>query len=82
MPGSIFEAFEFIDWFRAAFGGWRFVFSPSFRLEMRARWKHETRLRLVWDVVCGVAGIAFTLLLVYFLIGLFAGWNWMQRVVA
>lgn len=82
MPASIFEALEFIDWFRAAFGGWRFVFSTSFRRETRARWKHESAPRIVWDVLCGVAGIAFTLLLVYAVISLFAGWDWIQRLAA
>ena len=82
MPASIFEALEFTDWFRAAFGGWRFVFSASFRRETRARWKHESSLRIVWDVLCGLAGIAFTLLLVYVVISLFAGWDWIQRVAA
>ena len=79
---AIFEALEFIDWFRAAFGGWRFVFSASFCRETRARWKHESSLRIVWDVLCGVAGIAFTRLLIYVIISLFAGWDWIQRVVA
>jgi hypothetical protein len=82
MPASIFEALEFIDWFRVAFGGWRFVFSASFRRETRARWKHESVLRVIWDIVCGVAGITFTLLLVYVVISLFAGWDWIQRVAA
>jgi len=76
----IFEALEFIDWFRAAFGGWRFVFSPSFRCETRARWEQESWLRVVWDILCGIAGIAFTLLLIYVVISLFAGWDWIQRV--
>lgn len=79
MPTSIFEALEFIDWLRAAFGGWRFVFSASFRRETRARWRHESSLRIVWDMSCGVAGIAFTLLLVHVVISLFAGWGWIQR---
>ena len=82
MLASIFEALEFMDWVRAAFGGWRFVFSASSRRETRARWEHESWLRIVWDVSCGVAGIAFTLLLVYVVISLFAGWDWIQRVAA
>ena len=82
MPASIFEALEFIDWFRAAFGGWRFVFLASFRRETRARWQRQSLLRTIGDVVFGVAGIAFTLLLVYVVISLFAGWDWIQRVAA
>ena len=37
---------------------------------------------MVWDVVCGVAGIVFTLLLLYAVISLFAGWDWIQRIAA
>jgi len=69
----VIEAIEFIDWFRAVFGGWRFVFSPSFRQKTRARWKDESWLRIAWDVLCGVAGVAFSLLLVYVIISLLAG---------
>ena len=75
------EALEFIDWLRAAFGGWRFVFSTSFRCETRERWKRQSWLWIVWEVVCGVAGIAFTLLLVYVVVSLFAGWDWIQRII-
>lgn len=82
MPASILEALEFTDWIRAAFGGWRFVFSSTFRGETRARWMQESWLRVVWDIVCGVAGIAFTLLLAYVIISLFAGWDWIQRALA
>jgi len=82
MPASIFEAVEFIDWFRAAFGGWRFLFSTSFRRETRARWEDESWLRIIWDVLCGMAGIAFTFLLIYVVISLFAGWDWIQRFAA
>ena len=71
---AILETLEFIDWLRAAFGGWRFVFSTSFRRGTAVRWEHERWLRKFWDIVCGVSGIAFTLFLVYVLISLFAGW--------
>jgi hypothetical protein len=76
------EAPELIDWARAAVGGWRYLGSSEFRSETHARWKDESMWRVLWDVVCGVAGIAFTLLLLYVLISLFAGWNWIQRVAA
>ena len=82
MPASIFEALEFIDWLRAAFGGWRFLFSASFRWETCARWKDESTVRMLWDIVCGVAGIASTLFLAYAIISLFAGWDWIQRIAA
>lgn len=67
------EALEIIEWFVAAFAGWRFIFSPSFRRQTRARWKQATRLRVVTDIVCGIAGIAFTAFLIYFIVDLVQG---------
>jgi hypothetical protein len=80
MP-SLFDALEFTDWFRAAFGGWRFIFSASFRSQMRERWKHESWLYITADVLCGLAGIAFSLLIAYAVISGFAGWDWPQRAL-
>ena len=82
MPASFLEALEFINWMRAGVAGWRYLVSSSFRHETHARWKHESRARVLWDVVCGVAGIAFTLLIGYVVISSFTGWNWIQRLVA
>ena len=79
MPWSAFEALEFIDWFRAALAGWRFLFSSAYRGETRHRWSHESAFRVIWDISCGIAGIAFTLVLVWVLVALFAGWDWLTR---
>jgi hypothetical protein len=72
---SLFDTLEFADWFRATLGGWRFIFSPSFRRQMRDRWKHESWLYITMDVLCGLAGIAFSLLIAYIVIGGVAGWE-------
>ena len=77
----LFEAFEFIDWARAAIAGWRYLASSAFRRETHARWRDEgVSCRALWEVVCGVAGVAFTLFLLYVVISLFAGWDWIQRL--
>jgi hypothetical protein len=81
MPASVIEALEFIDWFRAAFAGWRFLVSASFRRQTLERWKNASWLRVFWDVMCGIAGFAFSWFLVYVVISLFAGWDWIQRLV-
>ena len=78
---SALEALEFIDWFRAAFAGWRFLFSPLYRAQTRERWRYERVWYVVWDVVCGLAGIAFSLLVVWFLVAIFAGWDWLVRIL-
>jgi hypothetical protein len=62
--------------------GWRYVASPAFRRKTHARWKDQSVLRVLWDVVRGIAGIALTLLLLYVLISLFAGWDWIQKLAA
>ncbi len=70
MP-PIIEALDIIDWFRAAFAGWRFLFSTSYRREMKVRWECESWYYVGWDVVCGMLGIAFTLLLGYLILDAF-----------
>jgi hypothetical protein len=61
MIGDFIEA---VDWLRAGVSGWRFMFSASFRNEALAKWKNESRYYVLWDVVCGFAGVVFSLLLV------------------
>jgi len=78
---SAFEALEFIDWFRAAFAGWRFLFSSTYRAQTRERWRYERAWHVVWDVLCGLAGVVFSLLVAWFLVALFSGWNWLQKIV-
>jgi hypothetical protein len=77
---SALEALEFIDWFRAAFAGWRFLFSSTYRAQKRERWRQERVWYVVGEVTCGLAGIVFSLVVVWFLVALLAGWDWLQRV--
>jgi hypothetical protein len=72
----LLEGFEFIDWLRAGAAGWRYLLSGTFRRETRARWKEASTLRVTWEILCGIAGIAFIPLVVYVVISLFAGWDW------
>lgn len=81
MAASFFEALELLDWARASFAGWRYLMSGSFRRDTHERWKHERAGRVVWDVVCGAAGIAASVLLLYVLISLFAGWDWVEQLI-
>jgi hypothetical protein len=81
MAALFLETLEFIDWIRAGFAGWRYLVSASFRRETHTRWKQTSTVRVLWDVVCGIAGIAFTFLIVYVVVSLFAGWDWIQRLV-
>lgn len=62
------ELAELKDWFRATFSGWRFMFSPSYRRKMRQHWEHERWPHVLFDIACGLLGIAFSFLLAYLLI--------------
>ncbi len=75
------ELVELLDWFRAAFSGWRYLFSPSHRQRVHDVWRERNRWRICWDIVCGAVGIAFSLFLAYFMVSLFAGWNWMAELL-
>lgn len=75
MAASIFEALELGDWLRAAVAGWRYLFSRSFRIQTHARWRQERRWHVAWDVICGMAGMAFTGLIFYAIVSLFVGWE-------
>ena len=56
---------EILEWGLAAVAGWRYLLSSSYRKAKHADWKYENSLYVVWDVCGGVAGVAFSLLLVY-----------------
>ena len=60
------ELAELFDWIRAPFAGWRYLFSPSYRKTKDNDWKNEKTVYIVWDVCCGLAGIIFSLLIIYF----------------
>ena len=54
-----------IDWVRAAVGGWRFLFSSTYRRKKADEWKVDDILGISWDIFCRLAGIVFSLLMVY-----------------
>jgi hypothetical protein len=56
---------EIVEWFIAAFAGWRYLLSPSYRKRKHGDWRNESALYVVWDVCCGLAGIAFSFLAIY-----------------
>lgn len=72
MAASLFEALELVEWLEAAVAGWRYLFSRSFRTRTHERWRHAKRRRVAWEVICGLAGIGFTLLLIVVIVSLVA----------
>ena len=57
------ETGEIFEWFKAAFGGWRYLFSSSYRKVKNNEWRNEKSIYIVWDVICGIAGVAFSVFL-------------------
>ena len=74
MPASFLEVIELFDWVWAGIAGWRYLVSPSFRRETHERWKRQSAGRVFLDIACGIAGVAFTLVVLYVIVSLFAGW--------
>lgn len=54
------ELTELFAWIQAGFAGWRFMFSSNYRERIFARWSGASRWAVLWDVVCGTAGVLFT----------------------
>ena len=73
---------ELLDWFRAAFAAWRYLFSSSYRRRVHERWRFQSRLYIAWEVICAFAGFAFTIFLGYLTVSLFAGFDWVSRLIA
>ena len=57
------EIVEALEWLEAAFAGWRFVFSPRYREKVFAGWKGAAWHSVAWDLLCGVAGMGFSIVL-------------------
>ena len=56
---------EILEWGVAAVAGWRFLLSSSYRKEKLADWKNESVLYVLWDICGGLAGMTFSLLVLY-----------------
>jgi hypothetical protein len=57
------ELSELVDWCRTATAGWRFLFSSTYRRMVISGWRDERWFYVTWDIICGLSGIAFTLLI-------------------
>jgi len=59
------ELGELYDWLRAGTAGWRFVFIPAYRKEIISGWRSQRWYHIAWDIVCGLAGVVFSLLIIF-----------------
>jgi hypothetical protein len=55
------ELGELVDWVKASAAGWRYIFSARYRQQVHSRWRNEKWFYIAGDVLCGIAGIAFSL---------------------
>jgi hypothetical protein len=62
------ELGEVIDYCRTGWAGWRFLLSSSYRQKIIKEWKKEEWYSVAWDMVCGSAGVASSLLIVWLVI--------------
>ena len=64
------DVLEIFDWIGAAVGGWRYVFSSSFRQRTHKRWKAEGRGKAFIEILFGVLGMAVTVFIVWMVVEL------------
>jgi hypothetical protein len=69
-----------LEWLLGAAAGWRYLFSPSYRRRVHARWRDKAGIYIAVDVICGVATCLVSVLLLHAVISAFAGWNWSARL--
>jgi hypothetical protein len=61
---------EVTAWIEPIAGGWRYLFSPTFRAQTHEAWRHEHIGYVVWDVFWGMLGLGLSLAVVYLLAAL------------
>jgi len=67
------ELAEFFEWLQAAVAGWRFLLVPSYRHEVISGWKNARWYSITWDIICGLSGLAFSVLIVFALVYIIFG---------
>jgi hypothetical protein len=72
---------DILGFFVAAFAGWRYVLSPSYRARVHSRWESKSQLQIAQDIAAAVAGSIFWLILSWLVISVFAGFDWIARLV-
>ena len=66
------ELNELFSWCKAGTAGWRFLLSRRFRAKTLAEWKIESWHYIAGEIICGVAGIALSLAVLFALFFLVA----------
>jgi len=70
MVQVIDELIEAADYFVRGLAGWRYLFSPVYRRQVRERWRMQSRLETGFEMIGYPLGIVFTVVAVFFLLKL------------
>jgi hypothetical protein len=71
---------DVLGFLSAAFAGWRYLFSASYRSRVHARWHSRSQLQVGQDIAAAVAGSVLWLVLFWLAIGILAGFDWISRL--
>ena len=71
---------DLLGFLGAAFAGWRYLFSASYRRRVHARWHSKSQLQIAQEIAAAVAGSVLWLILFWLAIGVFAGFDWISRL--
>ena len=66
MITALGELADAIETFVEGLAGWRYIFSSSYRKQTHSRWRQQSHLAVVFDILGASIGVFFTLLLVGF----------------
>jgi drug/metabolite transporter (DMT)-like permease len=72
---------DVLGFLAAAFAGWRYLFSPSYRRRVHERWQSKSQLQIAQEIAAAVAGSLFWLVIFCLLISLFLGFDWITRLL-
>jgi H+/Cl- antiporter ClcA len=71
---------DVLGFFGAALAGWRYLFSPSYRRRVHARWQSRSQLQIAQDIAAAFAGSVLLLVVFCVIISLFIGFDWVTRL--
>jgi hypothetical protein len=69
MPGSLVDIIggigELIQWLRASIAGWKYLLSKEYRRKTHVKWQSYSKLKIIWQIICGIVGLLFSFLVLY-----------------
>ena len=72
---------DVLGFLAAAFAGWRYAISPSYRRRVHERWQSKTQLQIAQEIAAAVAGSVFWLIILFLIISVFLGFGWITHLL-